>query len=154
MTYKPYSYRSDPAVPKFDDSAPLIIFDGYCVLCSAGVQWMMARDRDGTSRFAAVQGEVPRAIYRHYGLDPDAFETFMVLAGGVPYIKWIGVLAAGRTSPRPWSSLAAIGRAIPNVAGDRVYDWVQHNRFRWFGRRDICSMPNVQTGPNQRSQFL
>jgi predicted DCC family thiol-disulfide oxidoreductase YuxK len=32
-----YTYRSDPAVPLFHDSAPLIIFDGHCVLCSTGV---------------------------------------------------------------------------------------------------------------------
>ena len=35
-----YSYRADPAVPRFDDSEALIIFDGHCVLCSSGVQWM------------------------------------------------------------------------------------------------------------------
>jgi hypothetical protein len=31
---EPFSYRSDPAVPKFPDDRPIIIFDGYCALCS------------------------------------------------------------------------------------------------------------------------
>ena len=30
----PYSYRHDPAVPPFADDKPIIIFDGYCSLCS------------------------------------------------------------------------------------------------------------------------
>ena len=30
----PYSYRADPSVSQFDDSAPIVIFDGMCVLCS------------------------------------------------------------------------------------------------------------------------
>ena len=41
MTYAPYSYRADTSVPAFDDSEPLLIFDGHCVLCASGVQWML-----------------------------------------------------------------------------------------------------------------
>jgi len=50
----PYSYRNDPAVPAFDDTAPIVIFDGLCVLCSSGVQWMLTRDPAGSSRFAVI----------------------------------------------------------------------------------------------------
>jgi hypothetical protein len=32
MQAEAYSYRADPQVPKFDDSRPLLIFDGHCVL--------------------------------------------------------------------------------------------------------------------------
>ncbi len=138
MSAKPYSYRDDPAVPAFDDSRPIVIFDGLCVLCSSGVQWMMERDPAGTSRFAVIQDPLPRALYRHYGLDAETFDTFMVLAGGVPYTRWAGVLAAARTMPQPWRALGRAGRLIPGIIGDPVYDWVQRNRLRWFGRREAC----------------
>lgn len=133
-----FSYRSDPSVPKFDDSAPLVVFDGYCVLCSRGVQWMMARDPNGTSRFAAVQDPIPQALYRHYALDPDLFDTFMVLCNGTPYTRWAGLLAAARTMPAPWSWLGTAGRIVPNSIGDRIYDWVQRNRIHWFGAQEAC----------------
>jgi len=142
LAIRPYSYRSDTDVPSFDDLAPLIIFDGHCVLCSSGVQFMLARDPKGTSRFAAIQDAIPRALYRHYDLDADRFDTFMVLANGLPHVKWEGVLAAGRTMPPPWHWLAAMGRLIPNALGDRIYDWVQRNRIRWFGARDTCFRPD------------
>lgn len=142
---RPYSYRSDPAVPSFDDSNPLIIFDGLCVLCSSGVQFMLRRDPHGTSRFAAIQEAVPQALYRHYGLDAGRFDTFMVLSDGVPYVKWEGVVAAGRTLPPRWRWLATLGRLIPNAIGDRVYDWVQRNRIGWFGARDTCFVPSPAT---------
>jgi predicted DCC family thiol-disulfide oxidoreductase YuxK len=141
MIVKPYSYRTDPAVPSFDDRAPIIVFDGLCVLCSSGVQFMLARDPQGSTRFTAIQDPVPRALYRHYGLDADRFYTFMVLADGVPHVRWQGVLAAGRTMPPPWRWLAPLGRLVPNVIGDRIYDWVQRNRIGWFGSRDTCFMP-------------
>jgi len=142
MPLQPHSYRTDPAVPPFDDGAPLIIFDGLCVLCSSGVQFMLARDPHGTSRFAAIQDAIPQALYRHYGLDADRFDTFMVLSGGVPYVKWQGVLAAARTLPAPWRWLATVGGLVPNVIGNHLYDWVQRNRIAWFGARDTCLVPD------------
>jgi len=146
----PYTYRTDPAVPPFDDTAPLIIFDGLCVLCSDGVQWMIARDPAGTSRFAAIQEPVPQALYRHYGLDAAAFDTFMVLWNGRPYTRWAGALAAARTMPSPWRWCGIAGRVVPRFIGDWLYDWVQRNRLDWFGSRATCFMPS----PAQRARFL
>ncbi len=148
--FSPYSYRSDPSVPHFDDRAPLIIFDGLCVLCSSGVQWMLARDPDGTSQFAAIQQPLPRALYRHYELDVDRFDTFLVVANGIAYTRWAGVLAAGRTLPQPWRTLASMARIVPPPIGDWVYDIVQRNRLRWFGSRSVCIAPT----PQQQSRFV
>ena len=49
-----YSYRRDPNVPPFDDSKPLVIFDGMCVLCSNGIRWMLDRDPNGMSRSSRI----------------------------------------------------------------------------------------------------
>ena len=143
MDHQPYSYRNDPSIPPFDDGTPIIIFDGMCVLCSTGVQWMLARDTAGSSRVAAIQDPIPQALYRHFGLNAETFDTFMVLSDGVATTKWAGVLAAARTLPPPWRWLAYFGCAVPNVTGDPVYDWVQRNRFRWFGRRQTCLRPDA-----------
>ena len=145
MPPAPYSYRNDPAVPTFDDSAPLIVFDGLCVLCSAGVRFMLARDPAGASRFAVIQSRLPRALYVHYGLDADRFDTFMVLTDGRPYVRWAGLLAAARTMPTPWRWLAQLGRIVPAFVGDRIYDWVQRNRLRWFGKREVCLAPDTSS---------
>lgn len=145
-----HSYRSDPSVPAFDDAEPLIIFDGLCVLCSGGVEWMLRHDPEGKSRFATIQSPVPQALYRHYGLDAARFDTFLVLADGVPHVRWDGVLAAGRTLPPPWRWLASLGRLVPRALGDRVYDWVQRNRIGWFGARDSCRVAS----PREALRFL
>ena len=140
-----YSYRADPGVPAFDDNAPLIVFDGLCVLCSSGVQFMIARDPFGTSRFAVIQSPLPRALYAHYGLDADRFDTFMVLVDGQPSVRWAGLLAAARTMPAPWRWLGTAGRTVPSFIGDRIYDWVQRNRLRWFGKRAVCYAPDANS---------
>ena len=150
MTIESYTYCRDPAISPFDDSKPLVIFDGKCVLCSSGVQWMIARDPRGETRFAAIQESVPRALYVHYGLDPDAFDTFMVLVEGRPYLRWSGVLAAGRQLPGVWKWLAMAGRIVPDFIGDALYDFVQRNRIGWFGARESCLVPDEAT----RGRFL
>lgn len=150
MSKSAYSYRTDSTVPAFDDSAPLVIFDGHCTLCSAGIDWMLARDPKGTSRFAVIQDVVPRALYAHYELDAETFDTFMVLDRGVAHTRWRGVVAAGRTLPKPWSALAVVARLVPDAIGDRLYDWVQRHRIAWFGARDTCRRP----AEHERSRFL
>lgn len=148
--FNPYSYRDDPSVPSFDDSSPLIIFDGECVLCSSGVQFMMKRDPKGKTKFAVIQDPLPRALYHHCGLNPDTFDTFMVLADGKPFLRWRGVCKAARLLPAPWKWLGATGRLVPDVIGDAVYDFVQRNRIGWFGARDVCFVPDAE----MRARFL
>lgn len=150
MKLEPYSYRDDPTVPDFDDTVPLIIFDGNCVICSEGVQWLMERDPMGLSKMAPIQHPLSQAIYRHYNLEADSFDTFMVLKDGRPFVKWSGSLAAARTMPAPWSWLGYIGRIVPNVIGDQLYDIFQRNRIRWFGARQTCFVPNEA----QKNRFL
>lgn len=150
MRHEPYSYRSDPAVPPFDDSAPIVIFDGMCVLCSADILWMLKRDPSGTTRFSVIQDPIAQALYRHYGLDAVRFDTFMVLAEGLPFVRWAGVVAALETMPAPWRWLGALGRFLPDGIGNAIYDWVQRNRLSWFGKREACFAPDE----SQRSRFL
>jgi len=148
MPAEPYSYRADPDVPAFDDTVPLVIFDGHCVLCSSGVQWMLARDPNGATHFGTIQSPLPQALYRHYRLDADRFDTFMVLSEGRAYMKWSGLLAAARTMPAPWWWLGEAGRIVPAVIGNIFYDWVQRNRLSWFGKRDVCLAPG-EIGANR-----
>lgn len=123
------------------EETPLLIFDGDCALCSAGIQWMLERDPRGRYRFATVQTPAAREIYARFGLDPDLFDTIMVLIDGVPHLRWSGVLAAARLMPPPWRWLGVVGRVVPDFIGDQIYDLVQRNRFKWFGRRAQCFTP-------------
>ena len=38
---------------------------------------------------------------------------------------------------------------IPQMIRDAIYDLVARNRYRWFGRRDACILPNSdRSGPS------
>ena len=132
----------------YDGKRPLVIFDGHCALCSGGVQFMARRP--GRAQFAVVQSHLGRALYEHYGLDADSFETFLVIVSGKPYTEWRGVCEAAKTMSLPWNALGWMGMVIPSPLGNIIYQFVQRNRISWFGGLETCFLPSAE----QRARFV
>jgi predicted DCC family thiol-disulfide oxidoreductase YuxK len=145
----PYSYRSDPRVPGFADDRPVIVFDGYCVLCSGWAKFVIRHDRAGKYRLLAAQSPLGRALYEHYALNPDRQETNILIADGRAWFKSEGSIRMFEGLGLPWS-LLRVFRIIPEASRDAAYGWVAGNRFRWFGTRASCFVPT----PDIKERFL
>ena len=141
-THAAYSYRSDPAVPNFPDDRPIIIFDGYCALCSGWAQFVLRHDRHGRYRLLRAQSPLGRALYVHYGLDPQDYETNILIADGIAWFESEGSIRMAEGLGWPWS-LAAGVRIRPRPLRDRLYAFVARNRLRFFGKRPTCYVPNA-----------
>jgi predicted DCC family thiol-disulfide oxidoreductase YuxK len=139
----PYGYRDDPAVPKFADDRPVIIFDGHCVLCSRSAQFVLRHDGRGVFRLMAAQSPLGRALYVHFGLDPQDYESMILIADGVAWLKSEAVIRIAERLGLPWS-LAAVFRVLPRAWRDRLYGVLARNRFRVFGRRATCFAPDAR----------
>jgi predicted DCC family thiol-disulfide oxidoreductase YuxK len=141
------SYLVDTAVPPFDDSHPLFVFDGVCVLCSGGASWIMRHDRDTRINFATAQGALGQALCTHYGVAID--ESYLLIANGRAYTATRGYLELCRILAGWWHifRLAAI---IPESLRDRLYSLIARNRYRWFGKTDYCALLTAA----QRSRLL
>ena len=137
----PYSYRGDPAVPPFADEKPIIVFDGYCALCSGFAAFVLRHDAAGRYRLLCAQSPLGHALYRHYGLDPQDYETNILIADGVAWFKSEGSIRMAEGLGFPWR-LAAVFRILPPAWRDRLYDTVARNRLRWFGKRATCYLPD------------
>jgi predicted DCC family thiol-disulfide oxidoreductase YuxK len=144
-----YSYRSDPAVPDFADDHPILVFDGECIFCSGWVNFILRHDRQGRYRFITAQSPLGQALYRHYGLDSRDYETNMLIADGIAYLKSEGSLRLAAGLGFPWK-LAGILRLIPKSIRDPLYEWIARNRYRIAGRRNTCFVPS----PEHRARFL
>jgi predicted DCC family thiol-disulfide oxidoreductase YuxK len=145
----PYSYRADPSVPLFPDDKALVVFDGVCVLCSGFARFILKRDKTFAFRLATAQSPLGQTLYRHYGLDPEAFETNLVLIHGRPYAKLDTVAAVAERLGGGWRLLSVL-RAIPRPIGDWLYDRVARNRYALFGRTEHCMLPP----PEWRDRFI
>ena len=64
------------------------------------------------------------------------------------YSRSAGVLHIFKNLPGLWPSLFAL-RLIPPFIRDGVYNFFARNRYKWFGKRDICFVP----GESNREKF-
>jgi len=134
-----YSYQSDPAVPKFPDDRPIIIFDGHCAMCSGWARFVLRHDPNGVYRLLPAQSPLGRALYIHYGLHPEDYETNILIADGVASFKSEGSIRMAEGLGWPWSMAAAF-RVLPRPWRDALYGVVARNRLRLFGKREACYM--------------
>jgi predicted DCC family thiol-disulfide oxidoreductase YuxK len=147
--YGSYSYRRDPAIPAFPDDHPIIVFDGKCVMCSGFAQFIMRHDHQRRFRLMAAQSQIGTALYRHFGLDPVAYQTIILLEDGCARFKSDGAIRIFEQLGLPWR-LVTVLRIIPSLVRDRCYELVARNRYRWFGMRPTCFLPD----PTQADRFL
>src|SRR5262245_28971540 len=118
----------------------LILFDGVCVLCSRGCGFVNKRDRRGYFRFVPMQLAEGRPLAEQLGINPDRPDSFAFVENGQAFVKSEAVLRIARKLPRwQWTWLFHF---LPRVIRDAIYDLVARNRYRWFGRRDACMLPN------------
>lgn len=144
-----FSYRDDPSVPGFDDSRPIIIFDGHCVFCAGWARFVLKHDRQMRYRLVIAQTPLGEALYRHYGLDTRDYETNLLIERGRAYSKSEATIRMLTGLGAPWS-LASVLRVIPLVLRDAVYGFIARHRFKIAGRRDSCYLPTAK----ERARFL
>ena len=138
-----YGYRADAGVPAFDDSQPLIVFDGDCVFCSRSMRLVARFDRARQFRMVGAQQPLGQALYRHLGLPTDHFDTYLVVADGRIAQRSDALIAMARRLPWPWRALAAM-RLVPRPLRDAAYGVVARHRYRIFGRRTACGLADPE----------
>ena len=131
------------------DEAPVLVFDGVCVLCSRWVRFVLRHDRGQRVRFAAMQSVSGRALLSAHGLDPDDPTSFLLLQGGRAYQQTDAILRLLAGFGGAWRATAAL-RLLPAALRDALYRTVARNRYRWFGRNDTCLVPSADV----RERFL
>ncbi len=137
VSKQPFSYRNDPAVPVFDGSRTLFVFDGICVLCSGGASWIMRHDSKALVNFTPAQETLGQALYAHYGIEMD--ESYLLIADGRAYTASRGYLELCRILGGWWHALR-ISAVIPERLRDWLYALIARNRYRWFGKAEYCAL--------------
>ena len=127
----------------------VILFDGICNLCDGSVQFILRVDRRRAFRLAAIQSPEGQAIMNWFGFSAGMSGTMLLVEGDRVSTRSTVVLRIASRLPFPWW-LAGVGWILPRIVRDWVYDLVARNRYRWFGRREVCLVP----GPEHEGRFL
>lgn len=121
-------------------NSPVCLFDGVCNLCNGSVRFILAHEAAASIRFAAVQSSAGRHLLDQLGL-PEMPDTFVFIEDGRAFYRSQAALRIARHFRAPWRWLYLL-RVVPRPVADRLYDLVARNRYRWFGKRDLCLIPS------------
>ena len=120
----------------------VILYDGVCVFCSRWIRFIAARDREQRFRFTAIQSLYGRRLAQAFGIDPQDPDTNTVVHGGVAWFKSDAALTVLSHLPG-WGWARAL-RAVPKPLRDAVYNLVARNRYRIFGKYQVCFVPDAR----------
>ena len=129
---------------------PVILFDGVCNLCERSVQLVVRNDRKRLFRFASLQSGYAERLLRQYDYRHDELSSVLLVTDGVVYRKSRAALQIARRLDRAWPLFYYLFILVPAPLADLVYDFVGKRRYRWFGRKEACWVPDEDL----RSRFL
>jgi predicted DCC family thiol-disulfide oxidoreductase YuxK len=135
-------------VVRLDPEMPIVVFDGYCNLCTGAVLFLLRRDRRKRLRFAPLDSAIGRQAIAEAG-DRAPGDTMLFAYRGVVSQRSTAALAIARLLPFPWP-LASVFWIVPAPLRDLIYRLIANNRYRWFGKREECWVPT----PELRARFL
>lgn len=123
------------------DERLIVLFDGVCNLCSGFVQFVAPRDPERRFAFASLQSNVADELLADHDVDPDALESIVLLDGEDAYVKSDAILRIGYHL----GGIYRLGwplRVLPRRFRNWWYDFVANRRYRWFGKKDRCMVPD------------
>jgi predicted DCC family thiol-disulfide oxidoreductase YuxK len=133
--------------PAADLPDGLLLFDGYCHVCSGSVRFLLVRDHTQQFTYVPCQSPWGNEIMDRYDIDRDFAESFaFVDKGRILFKSDAGIAALSRLPSWRW---VALFRHVPRTLRDWAYDILARNRYKWFGKRDQC----MTLPPDTRARF-
>ncbi|MDQ3916932.1 MAG: DCC1-like thiol-disulfide oxidoreductase family protein [Acidobacteriota bacterium] len=133
--------------------APVLLYDGVCGFCNKTVQMILARDRRGAMRFAALQSDYGSAVVERHpelrGVDSVVYVEHYRGGDERVYVRSDAALRVLKYLGGAWK-LLLVAYVLPKPVRDFFYDLFARNRYRMFGKFDSCMLPP----PEVRSRFL
>jgi predicted DCC family thiol-disulfide oxidoreductase YuxK len=121
-------------------AARVIVFDGMCHVCTGGVRFVRWLRVDPPFQLIPMQSVAGRAILVDHGIDPEDPTTFLVLDQGERYTESEASIHVIAALGGLWR-VVHIARLVPRSWRDALYRLLARNRYRWFGRRGACYLP-------------
>lgn len=129
------------------DAAPLLVYDGDCGFCARAVRFVLQHDtRRRTARFAARDGEAGIAVRTRHGLQGVESLLWVETVDGTErvHIYSDAVLAVAVYLGGVYAALGHLGRLVPRLFRDPVYNAIARARKSLLRGAPACHLPSPQ----------
>jgi len=124
-----------------DKEKAVVLFDGFCNLCSWSVQFIIKRDKKDYFRFASLQSEIASQFFKDYNIPKGFYQSIVLIENNAVYFKSDAALRIAHKLKGLWPVLYSF-KITPKAFRDYIYTIIAKNRFKWFGKKEICYVPN------------
>ena len=128
--------------------SPVVYFDGVCNFCDASINFIIRHDRQKKFRFATLQSEQGVEMKVKFGIGDDV-DSIILVEDGQAYSHSTAALRIAKGLGGIWS-MAYIFIMVPRPIRDFLYKAFAKQRYRLFGKKDVCMMPT----PDIRERFI
>ena len=118
------------------NESKIILFDGVCNFCNF-------------FKFAALQSEAGLALLKKFKLSTNDFDTFILIDGENYFTKSTAALKIAKKL-KGSVKLFYPFIVLPKFLRDFFYGLIAKNRYKFFGKRDVCRIPTEK----ERDKFL
>lgn len=119
----------------------IIFFDGVCNLCNGLVKFIIKADRSRQIRFSPLQSEAARDRLKNIGINADELSSVAYITNGKIYYKSAAILHILNDTGGIWRAFYPF-ILLPRFIRDALYDFVAAHRYKIFGRRESCMIPD------------
>jgi len=127
----------------------IILFDGICNLCNSSIQFIIRHDKKGKFRFASLQSDFGKMQIKKNQIDTSKTDSVIYIYNNKAYIQSDAALKIVRQLNSAWPFLYIL-IVIPKFLRNWIYNYIAKNRYKWFGKKESCMIPN----PELKSRFL
>ena len=118
----------------------IILYDGFCELCSRSIRFVIKRDRQGRFNYLPLQSDEGKALLKKYNIEHVSDNTFVYIHNDKAYLKSTAALRVCKEiKGLKWLSVFLI---VPKFIRDFVYGIIAKYRYKWFGKLEECFLPN------------
>ncbi|MEA5403180.1 thiol-disulfide oxidoreductase DCC family protein [Arcicella sp. DC2W] len=127
----------------------IILFDGVCNFCNASINFVIEHDNQKRFKFASLQSDFGYETLKKYNRNTSDFDSVILLKNNRLYIKSEAALEIAKDLSGFWKYLSVFN-ILPTFILDFFYDLIAKNRYKLFGKSEVCRMPS----PDLKERFL
>ena len=119
----------------------VIIYDGMCNLCGKTVMNIAKFDSRNNFLFAKLEGDKGQEIIAKFYLQTKNIDSIILYNNDQIKIKSNAIIEIFYNL-HPIFKPILILKIIPSFVLDYLYDIIAMKRYKWFGKRKKCIIPN------------
>ena len=119
----------------------IFFFDGVCNLCNFWVKYVIRNDPDGVFYFSSLQSEFANNFLTQNNINSD-FETIIFFTNEKFFKESDAVVSILFKIGGFNRFLSRIIKPLPIKFRDSLYMFISRNRYRFFGKKEDCMVPN------------